>query len=367
MRNIKAKKFNHNMIKEIYDQPKITRNIIKKHIDSKRNQVIFREFNNHREELKKIKRFTFLGSGTSYHAAILGNYIFEEMTGLPCEYELAEEFNARRVVVERKTAFIIISQSGETSDALTAAYKVKGKGALLVALTNNDNSLLAKIADITINIKAGGEKAVTATKTFTAELINLYLLAIHIRDWQKLSALKTSKLLKELMVIPEKMTRIFKEEPKIKRIAEELKDIRQLIILGAKYGLAIALEAALKFKESAYLKTEGLETRELKHGPMAIVNKNLLTLFIIPKDSIYKTSWLVLKEVKKFGSKTLAITSFDNKSLGKITDNIIFLPKTQEIFYPLLSAVVVQLLAYYLAIAKNKNPDQPRHLKKYVS
>jgi glucosamine--fructose-6-phosphate aminotransferase (isomerizing) len=360
------RKFEYKMLKEIHEQPKLLEKIIKKRLDKKTGKIVFSELANHHQEIKKIKHFVLLGCGTSFHAAMLGNYLFEELTGLPCESELAEEFDDRKVVIEKNTAFIIISQSGATGDALTATYKAKGKGALVIALTNNTNSLLAKTADLAIDLMAGEEKAVVATKTFTAEYLNLLLLALFVREMHKPATIKVKKLKAEILVITKKIQRIIKSENSILKLASKFKNIRQLIVLGEKYNFPVALEAALKIKESVYLKTEGLELREFKHGPMAIVNKNLPVLFIIPTDSVYKENLPILKEVKNYSDKIIIITNYGNKLIEKISPNILKIPSSLELLNPLLYIIPAQLFAYYLAVLNNKNPDKPRHLKKFV-
>lgn len=356
----------YHMLKEINEQPQVIRKLIKRHIDLKKYIVVFKELAHHQDELRKISRITLLGCGTSFHAAMLGNYLFEEITGLPCEFELAEEFSARKIVVEKKTAVIIASQSGETAAALTAAYKAKGKGAFLIAVTNKPNSLLARTADVAISIAAGEEVAVAATKTFTTELMVLSLLAIFIRQRRKPPTIRIKKYIEEIITLPDKIRKTIKMNAGLKKVTASFKKIRQMVVLGEKYNYPIALETALKLKETAYIKAEGMETREFKHGPMALIKKNFPVLLIAPKDSTFKDNLEIASEIKKYGGLILAITTAGNRRLYKLTEQVMFIPKTLEMFNPILTVIVVQLLAYHLARQKSIDVDQPRHLSKFV-
>lgn len=359
-----ANKNEYKMYKEILEQPKIFKKILLKHI--KNGLVIFPELAGKGNELKKLKRAIFLGCGTSFHAAIYGNYVFEEITGLPCEFEMAEEFVLRKTVIEPKTAVIIMSQSGETTDALNAAYKAKGKGAILITLTNKENSTLSKVADISIQMKAGEEKAIAATKTFTSEMILLCLVALFIKQNKKPVTNKIKILIKELGSLSGKMQTILKQENKIKGFANSFVNTKNIYILGEKYSFPIALESALKLKETTYIKAEGMETAEFRHGPIATVNEFTKLIFLAPLDTTFKNTFRVAQEIKKYNGKIFAITNSGNKKLKEITKKQIIIPKTLEMLNPFLMILPIQLLAYHIALQKKLKIDQPRHLNKFV-
>lgn len=362
-----AKKLNFKdkMLKEINEQPEILKRILKKYINNK-GEIIIPELKPAAKDLKKIKRFTFLGCGTSYHAAMYGNYVFEEIAGIPCEFEMAEEFNARRTVIEKKTGILILSQSGETSDSMTAAYKTKGKGAFLIALTNNPNSNLAKLADSTINLSAGEEKAVAATKTYTSELAMLLLVALFIRQHKRPLSLKIKKIISELDKLPRKQQIIVNSSGYIGRMLKIFKRVQYISVLGQKYNYPTALEAALKLKEATYTKAEGIEANEFRHGPQALVQPHFLSVYIAPDSTSLKTDVKIIEKIRELKGGVIAVTNFGNKRIRKLANDTITVPKTLEILYPFLTVIALQLLAYKLAVAKGIKVDKPKNISKFV-
>jgi len=364
-KEIKKKKLVNNMLNEIFEQPKVIKNIINEYID-KNGTVRFKDLGDKVIEMKKIKRVILLGCGTSYHAALFGNYLIEELTGLNCEVELADEFINRKAVIERGTAVITLSQSGETTDTVKAARLAKKKGAIVFSLSNSQDSTLARQADIFFNTRAGKESAVAATKTFTAQLIVLIILSVflqsRIKHFQKVS----KDIVKQINQLPKHVESVLRQEKEIKKIAKRYTKIEDIVILGEKYNYPIALEGALKLKETSYVHAEGFAMREFKHGPMAIMEKEFICIFITSDKSGLDKDINILKQIKQAGSKIFAITHRDNKELNKIADDTMFIPKTLNIFTPILSIIPLQLLAYHLAILKGIKIDKPRNITKVV-
>jgi glutamine---fructose-6-phosphate transaminase (isomerizing) len=322
-------KNNYKMIKEIKEQPQVIKKIIAKRL--KGNKIIFNEFKEEIVDLPKIKRFIFLGCGTSYHAALYGNLVFEEITKLNCEFEFADEFNQRHPVIESNTAVVILSQSGETAEAIKAAKIAKEKKAYLISITNYRRSKLAKLSNVHIDIDAGEEVAVPATKTFTSQLLVVLLLALFVRQ---IRGGKEMKLIKDIKSLPQLIKNVIAKEKIIKEVAKKLKDEKGVIILGSKYNYPIALECALKLKETASVFAEGMTIEEYEHGPKAL-------------------------------SDIISIIKINKQNL-EISKNKIAVSQTSELLLPLLLVLPLQLLAFHLAIQKGINVDRPRNIKKFV-
>jgi len=358
-------KYPHKMIREIYEQPEIIRNILNKYINIKNGEVEFEEFKRIKT-IQNINRITLIGCGSSYYSAIFGNYIFEELTRLPCEFELADEFNSRKTVIEYRTAVIAISQSGETGDIINAVIQAKKKGALIIGITNKADSRLARKSDVALCTAAGKEVAMAATKTFTSALVLLALLAIFIGRRHKMSASSSKFVVQELRLLPDKINKVLKTENEIKILASKYSKIKNLVVLGKKYNYPIALEGAHKLKEVTYVQAEGYVSEEFMHGPNAIIQKGFLVIFIAPKDSVYDDNIKIIKELKKEGANILAVTSRGNKKLKKNTDSMIFIPQAAEFAIPVLSTIPFQLLSYHIAVLNGIAVDNPRNLKKFI-
>ncbi len=321
-------KINYKMINEIKEQSKVVRKVIGRHTEG--GKIVFGEFKKVAGEFAKIKRFIFLGCGSSYHAALYGNLVFEEVTKLNCEAEFADEFNKRNPVIESNTAIVILSQSGETKEAIKAAKIAKQRKVLVVSITNNKKSKLAKLADVNIDQEAGKEIAIPATKTFTSQLLLLLLLALYARQ---IGGSGSSGFIKELEKLPKNIRYIIAEGKKIEILALKIKKQKDLMILGDKFNYPIALEGALKLKEAASVFAEGIATAEYEHGPKALNN---LVVIKMNKNKI------------EIGGKKLT------------------LPAASEIVSCISNVVFFQLLTYHSAILKGINPDKPKKIKKFV-
>lgn len=363
---VNTRQFDHEMLKEVFEQPEFIGQLVRKHVDFLRGTAFFAEFEKKMRDLRKVNRFTFLGCGTSSHAALFGNYIFEDLVDMPCEFELADEFNKRDLVLEHQTAVVILSQSGETGDALKAARLAKEKGGFVIAITNNPDSQLAGLSHVSIDLGVGKEKALAATKTFTSELVALAILALFIGSINRKPPTISKPAIAALKDIPDKITKILEQEESIKNLALKYKDIKGLVALGDRYHYPIALEAGLKLKETTYIHAEGFATGEFKHGPLAILDKQFPCLIFAPLNKTYENNKKIIEDVKKIGSPLIAITDEDNHDLDGLADDIIYIPKTLEQLNPVLSIIPIHIFAYYLALEKNIDVDKPRNLSKYV-
>src|SRR3989339_234040 len=357
-----------NMLKEIREQALIIKDIINKRVDFKTGCAVFDEFDHGKIRiLKNVQRIIFLGCGTSYHAALYGNYVFEELTGLNCECELADEFIKREAVIESGTAVVLISQSGETGDALKAARLAREKEAFIIGLTNEINSSLSKYADICIYTEAGEEIAVAATKTFTSQVMLLGLLAVYFDSLNRKPPVLSQPAVFELKGLSEKIAAVLGSEEEIKIIADKYASEKGFVILGENYNYPIALEGALKFKETAYVHAEGLAAGEFLHGPLAIVDTDFPVIFLAPIDPAYEDNVKIMKEIKRAGGKILAVTTAGNHKLDDLADDVVRVPSALDIFVPILSIIPLQFLAYGIAVGKGLEIDKPRNLSKYVN
>lgn len=357
------KKETSQMLAEIFEQPIVLKNVAKKHFQEQ--GIVFPEFGKQLNRFQKAKRFIFLGCGTSYHASFLGNYFFEELAEVNSEVELADEFNVRRAVIDKKTVVVILSQSGETGEALQAAGLVKKKKALLVAITNNPKSSLAKLVDVHIDCQAGEEKALAATKSFTTQVLCLLLLSLYKKQISKSKKTKVKEdFFKEIKFLPGKVEKILGQAGEIKAIAWKYKRLEKLMVLGDRLSYPIALESALKLKETTYISAEGLATGELRHGPLALVDKNFLAIVFAPMDSVYKNGISAIRDIKSAKGEVIAITSRGKEAVK--ADNTVFIPRASEFLNPILEIISIQLLAYYVAKYKKLDVDKPRNLKKFV-
>jgi len=320
----------YKMYQEIMQQPIVIRKLVAKHIKS--SQILFSEFSKRTDELKKIKRFIFLGCGTSSNAALFGNLVFEEIAKLNCEFEFADVFNQRNSVIETNTAVVILSQSGETAEAIKAAKIVKTKKSFLISITNNKKSKLAKLADVNIDIEAGKEIAVPATKTFTSQLLILLLLALFVKQ---IRGGKELKLVNDLKKISKLVGGVVNRKKAVESLAMKLKDENNIIILGSKYNYPVALEGALKLKEAANIFAEGMTTEEFEHGPKAL-------------------------------SGGVCLIKINGRSLD-ICEKKMSVSRSSQILQSILLIIPLQFLAFYLAIQKGINVDKPRNIKKFIA
>ncbi len=357
----------HFMLKEIFEQP----NTI---LDAMRGRLIPEEgiprlggISNHTEALSKAKKIVFLACGTSWHAALVGEYMIEEFARIPVEVEYASEFRYRNPIIEDGTVVFVISQSGETADTLAAMREARRRGALVLGICNVVGSSIARESDGGIYIHAGPEIGVASTKAFTSQLTVIALITLLLARLRNMSAVEGRQLVSELQALPDKVKSILKSSDYIREIAEEYLDKRNFLYLGRGYNFPVALEGALKLKEISYIHAEGYPAAEMKHGPIALIDEEMPTVFIAPKDSIYDKVVSNIEEVRARGGRIIAITTEGNQEIRGRADHVVNIPETADFLVPILAVIPLQLLAYHMAVLKGCNVDQPRNLAKSVT
>jgi glucosamine--fructose-6-phosphate aminotransferase (isomerizing) len=355
------------MLKEIMEQPESVKN-------SMRGRLLFDEGSTKLGGLEEIlerllhsRRFIISACGTSWHAALVGEYMFEQFLRVPTEVEYASEFRYRNPILHEDDTIFFISQSGETADTLAALKEAKRKGALCLGICNAVGSSIARESDGGVYIHAGPEIGVASTKAFTSQLTVLALITLLLARRKDLSLVDGKNITKEFLTIPDKIASILKLNDEIEKIAEQYKDAHNFLYLGRGYNFPVALEGALKLKEISYIHAEGYPAAEMKHGPIALVDENMPVVFIAPKDSTYEKIVSNIQEVKARRGKIIAIASESDDEIDKLVDHVIKIPDTIRLLMPILTVIPLQLLAYHVAVKKGLNVDQPRNLAKSVT
>jgi glucosamine--fructose-6-phosphate aminotransferase (isomerizing) len=359
--------FDHFMLKEVFEQPYSVRNAMRGRLGVNEGVVRLGGLDDIKETLKNLEKIIIISCGTSYYASLVGEYMLEEYARVPVEVEYASEFRYRKPILNKKTVVIAISQSGETADTLAAMREAKNKGATTLGIVNVVGSTIARESDAGIYNHAGPEIGVASTKALTSQLSILALLAIMLGRQREMSYVMGKRIASELDKIPELIKKILKNSNNIKAIAQKYLKYNNFLFLGRKYNMPIAYEGALKLKEISYTHSEGYPTGEMKHGPLALIDKNFPSLFIAPKDSVYEKNISSMEEIKARDGKIIAIATSGDEDIKKIADDVIYIPKTLEMLTPLLSIIPLQLFAYYIGVGKNCDVDKPRNLAKSVT
>jgi glucosamine--fructose-6-phosphate aminotransferase (isomerizing) len=357
----------HFMLKEIMEQPESLRNSIRGRIIDEDGRAILGGLRDVADKLSESKRIILTACGTSWHAGLVGEYMFEQFCRIPTEVEYASEFRYRNPVIEKEDAIFFISQSGETADTLAALKEAKIKGALVLGICNAVGSSIARETQAGVYTHAGPEIGVASTKAFTTQLTVLALISLLIARKKNLSKVDGQQIASELKLIPEKVEEILKLNSEIEKISEEFKDASNFLYLGRGYNFPVALEGALKLKEISYIHAEGYPAAEMKHGPIALIDENMPVVFVAPKDSTYDKIVSNIQEVKARGGRIIAIITEEDEHLNKLVDYTIKIPSTIRMLMPILTVIPLQLLAYHIAVKKGLNVDQPRNLAKSVT
>jgi glucosamine--fructose-6-phosphate aminotransferase (isomerizing) len=317
--------------------------------------------------LVHAKKIYFTASGTSWHAALIGEYLIEEFCRIPVEVEYASEFRYRNPIIHDNEVVIAISQSGETADTLAALREGKHKGATVLGIVNTVGSTIARETHAGVYIHAGPEIGVASTKAFTSQVTALILITLMIARKRSMSVVQGKQLIDELMDIPKKVQRILDQNDAIKKMAEQYKDERNFLYLGRGFNFPVALEGALKLKEISYIHAEGYPAAEMKHGPIALIDDNMPVVFIATQDSIYDKIISNIEEVRARKGRVICIATEGDEKLKQYADHIIYIPQIHMALSPLLTVIPLQLLAYHIAILRNCDVDQPRNLAKSVT
>ena len=360
--------YDHFMLKEIFEQPSTIHDCLRGRLDATAGTITMSGVENNMEHFKNANRIIIVACGTSWHAALVAEYIIEELCRIPVEVEYASEFRYRNPIVNRGDIIIAISQSGETADTLVAIEKAKEQGAIIFGIVNVVGSSIARISSGGAYTHAGPEIGVASTKAFTGQLAVLTMMALKIA-MQKgtITHERYSNLLFELEAVPEKVEALLKNADLIKAIAEKYKGAGDALFLGRGYNFPIALEGALKLKEISYIHAEGYPAAEMKHGPIALVDENLPVVFVATKDSYHEKIVSNIQEIKARKGKVIAIITEGDEVIPGLADDVYFVPMADEIIAPMLSCVPLQLLSYYVGVAKGVDVDKPRNLAKSVT
>ena len=360
--------FEYFMLKEIYEQPKTIEETFRGRLREDYSEIVLGGLLNVFPKLEEAQRIIIIGCGTSWHAALIGEYLLEEYAQVPVEVEYASEFRYRKPIINSKDVVILISQSGETADTLAALHLAKAKGATVLGICNVVGSSLARETDAGVYTHAGVEIGVASTKAFTAQVTVLTMIALKLAKRKCTIDTKTyQNLVKELAAVPEKGRIILESNDKIQKIAEKYHEAVNALYLGRGYLFPVALEGALKLKEISYVHAEGYAAGEMKHGPIALVDDNLPVVVVAPEDAYYEKVVSNIQEVKARKGNVIAIVTEGDTGLKELANDVIEIPKSHPAVAPLLSVIPLQLLAYHIALLKGCNVDQPRNLAKSVT
>ncbi len=360
--------YDYFMLKEIHEQPNTIADCMRGRINSADNWLKLGGVDEIEEQLANIRRFIIVGCGTSWHAGLIGEYLFEDLARIPVEVEYASEFRYRNPILTREDAVIAISQSGETADTLAALELAKSKGALIYGVVNSVGSSIARMTDSGSYIHAGPEIGVASTKAFTGQVTLLAMMALCLGQKRgQISDDQFRYLVSELAAVPEKVKQVLNNADKIKYIAHEIKDHSNALYLGRGYNFPVALEGALKLKEISYIHAEGYPAAEMKHGPIALIDENMPVVVIATNKSAYDKIVSNIQEVKARRGMVIAIVTEGDDVISKQADYTIEIPAIAEPFTPLLAVIPLQLLAYHIAVLRGCNVDQPRNLAKSVT
>ena len=359
--------YEHFMLKEIHEQPETIRNGMRGRLRVEDGEVKLGGLEHVRDKLVQAKRIVLIGCGTSWHAGLVGEYMLEQIAKVPVEVEYASEYRYRSPLVGKDDVVFLISQSGETADTLAALREAKRHGATVLGIVNVVGSTIPRETDGGMYVHAGPEIGVASTKAFTSQLTALGLITIMIARAKGLPREEANVLTRELASIPDKVARVLAQSDAIKQLAQEFKDSRNFLFLGRGANFPVALEGALKLKEISYIHAEGYPAAEMKHGPIALIDEHMPVVFVVPKDAIYEKVLSNIHEVRARKGQIIAIANEDDTEIDKLADHVIRVPRTYGFFGPIVNVIPLQLLAYYIAVARGTNVDQPRNLAKSVT
>ncbi len=359
--------FPHFMLKEIFEQPQSLRNTIRGRLLAEEGTARLGGLNMTEADLRAINRVIITACGTSWHAGLIGEYLIEELARIPVEVEYASEFRYRNPILEKGTVVLAVSQSGETADTLAAMREARRKGARVLGVCNVVGSTIARESDGGVYIHAGPEIGVASTKAFTSQVAALTLFTLYLGRLGALSAEVGAELVRELASIPEKLEVILSGSESIRGIARAYAHHNNFLYLGRGVNFPVALEGALKLKEISYIHAEGYPAAEMKHGPIALIDDNMPVVFICTQDSAYEKVLSNMEEVRARRGKIIAVASEGDTHVGTKADHVLHIPHTIGPLTPLLAAIPLQLLAYYIAVERGCDVDQPRNLAKSVT
>jgi glucosamine--fructose-6-phosphate aminotransferase (isomerizing) len=360
--------FEHFMLKEIFEQPKCILDTMRGRINTKTGEITLGGILDYEKKILNAERIIIVACGTSWHAGLIGEYLFEDLARIPVEVEYASEFRYRNPIITEKDVVLAISQSGETADTMAALELAKQKGATILGICNVVGSSIPRLTDAGSYTHAGPEIGVASTKAFTTQVVVLTLMALRIaKEKGSLTNTEYRQIITELELIPKKVEKVLELDDLIKEIAAEFKDVTNFLYLGRGYNFPVALEGALKLKEISYIHAEGYPAAEMKHGPIALIDEHMPIVVLATRKGNYEKVVSNIQEVKARGGRLIAIVTEGDKTVKELADYCIEIPSCYEELMPLLSIIPLQLLSYHIAVMRNCNVDQPRNLAKSVT
>ena len=357
----------HYMLKEISEQPQTITDAFRGRLLISEGKVKLGGLVDVEHKPTEASRIIILACGTSWHAALIGEYLIEEYCRIPVEVEYASEFRYRNPILGKNDIILVISQSGETADTLAALKEGREKGATPLGIVNSVGSTIARETEAGVYLHAGPEIGVASTKAFTSQVTVLFLIMLLIARKKTMSVVSGQQLLEDLSEIPEKVRTIIAQSHIIEEIADKYKEKRNFLYLGRGINFPVALEGALKLKEISYIHAEGYPAAEMKHGPIALIDEDMPVVFIATKDQIYDKVISNIEEVRARKGKIIAVANYGDEKIGKLADHTIYIPETNQALIPILAVIPLQLLAYYMAVKRGCDVDQPRNLAKSVT
>ena len=360
--------FKHFMLKEIYEQPRAVRDTMLGRVSQESGKIFLEEMEISPEEFRNVRRISLVACGTSWHAALVGKFLLERLVRIPVEVDIGSEFRYRDPILHPDDLVVVISQSGETADTLAAQREARAKGLKTIAICNVVGSMITRESNGVIYTHAGPEIGVASTKAFTAQLAALQLLALYLAEIRGSLALETAKEhIAQLLHLPVQIEQILGMDPLIEEVAKEYYRASDFLFLGRGVNYPIALEGALKLKEISYIHAEGYPAGEMKHGPIALIDKSLPVVALAFGDRVFEKMMANIEEVKAREGRIIAVTQEGNGDLNKIASHVIAIPRTADLLTPILAVIPLQLLAYHIALRRGCDVDQPRNLAKSVT
>jgi glutamine---fructose-6-phosphate transaminase (isomerizing) len=359
--------YDHFMLKEIFEQPESLTNTLRGHLLYEEGTTRLLGLNLSDEELLRFERIVITACGTSWHAALIGEYMLEEMARVPVEVEYASEFRYRNPVLDDRCLVIAISQSGETADTLAAVREARRRGARTVGLVNVVGSTIAREVEGGLYLRAGPEVGVASTKAFNSQVAALAMVALRLARLRSMSVVQGREFIDALNALPDQLRSVLARAPEVEAMAARYAGAQNALYLGRGVNFPMALEGALKLKEISYIHAEGYPAAEMKHGPIALIDENMPVVFIAPRDAVYSKIVSNVEEVRARGGKVIAIVTEGDTEIARLAEQTFSLPATHDLLTPILASVPLQLFSYYVAVLRGCNVDQPRNLAKSVT
>jgi glucosamine--fructose-6-phosphate aminotransferase (isomerizing) len=359
--------FEHYMLKEIHEQPRALRMTLQGRVDTRGGQIVLGGVSQMARQLATARRLVFVGQGTALHACMIGTYLMEELGKIPSDWDYASEFRYRNPIVEEGTVVVAVSQSGETADTLAALQEAKSRGALALGIVNVVGSSISRETDAGVYLRVGPEIGVASTKAFVGQVMVASMLALFVGRRRYLSADYVSNFLQNLERIPAAIERTLQLSDHIKRATAKYIERENWLFLGRGLNWPVALEGALKLKEISYIHAEGMPAAEMKHGPIALIDKGMPVVFVATRNSQYEKVLSNIEEVRSRGGAVIAVATEGDEHIKTLADDVFYVPDVPELLQPLVTVVPLQLLAYHAAVMRGKDVDKPRNLAKSVT